>query len=212
MPLSLDLHRSVRSTPAGDVAAGRSAADSRGAALESPRELRLEANAHASCEAVYATLVDAASHLEWAGRGQPPYFRLLSLEAPAGQLTVGDAFSSTGSIPGTSRRFYDRSRVVLAEPPSLFEFVTEATVPGRKPMQATFRHRYELEPNGDGCRVRYSFRQENLVNPMLRLSLPIVRDLSWRFGMPMMMRGGLRNLVRAAERRDATPLTSVRPR
>jgi hypothetical protein len=34
---------------------------------------------------------------------------------------------------------------------------------------------------------------------MLRLSLPIVRDLSWKLGMPMMMRGGLRNLARAAE-------------
>jgi hypothetical protein len=200
MPQSLDLHQSVQ-TPAHDVA------DDHSAALYSPRELRLVANAHASCEAVYATLVDAASHLEWAGRGQPPYFRLLSLEAPDGQLTVGDAFSSTGSIPGTSRRFHDLSRVVVAEPSSLFEFVTEATVPGRKPMQATFRHRYELEPNGDGCRVRYSFRQEKLVNPMLRLSLPIVRDLSWKFGMPMMMRGGLRNLVRAAERRAAAPLT-----
>jgi hypothetical protein len=201
MPQSLDLHQSVQSPPARDVA------DNRSVALDSPRELRLMARAHVSCEAVYATLVDASSHLEWAGRGQPPYFRLLSLEAPDGQLTVGDSFSSTGSIPGTRRRFHDLSRVVLADPSSVFEFVTEATVPGRKPMQATFRHRYELEPNGDGCRVRYSFRQENLVNPMLRLSLPIVRDFSWKFGMPMMMRGGLRNLVRAAERRAAAPLT-----
>lgn len=38
------------------------------------------------------------------------------------------------------------------------------------------------------------------------------RDLSWKSGMPMMMRGGLRNLIRAAERRDAIPLTSVRSR
>jgi hypothetical protein len=200
MPQSLGLHPAVQ-------APGLDVADNRSAALDSPRELRLVANAHASCEAVYATLVDASSHLEWAGRGQPPYFRLLSLEAPDGRLTAGDTFSSTGSIPGTSRRFHDLSRVVLAEPSSLFEFVTEAMVPGRKPMQAIFRHRYELEPAGDGCRVRYSFRQENLVNPMLRLSLPFVRDLSWRFGMPMMMRGGLRNLVRAAERRAAPPLT-----
>jgi hypothetical protein len=179
---------------------------------DSTRELRLAADTCASREAVYDTLVDAGMHLEWAGRRQPPYFRLLSWEAPDGQLTVGSAFSSTGSIPGTSRRFHDRSRVVLAEPPSLFEFVTEATVPGRKPMQATFRHRYQLEPNGDGCRVRYAFRQENIVNPMLRLSLPLVRDLAWKFGMPMMMRGGLRNLVRAAEQRAAGPLALGRSR
>ena len=177
-----------------------------------PRELRLAADASASCDAVYDTLLDVGTHLDWAGRRQPPYYRLLSLEAPDGQLTVGAAFSSTGSIPGTARRFHDWSRVVLAEPPSLFEFVTEATVPGRNPMRATFRHRYELEPNGDGCRVRYVFRQESLVNPMLRLSLPLVRDLAWKLGMPMMMRGGRRNLVRAAEQRAAGPLALGRSR
>lgn len=192
MPLFMDVHHQVEDATARDVAR---------VMTDSQRQLRLTAESRASCEAVYDTLVDAGTHLEWAGRGQPPYFRLLSFEAPDGQLTVGASFSSTGSIPGTSRQFHDRSRVVLAEPPTLLEFVTEATVPGRNPMQAIFRHRYELEPNGDGCRIRYTFRQESIVNPMLRLSLPLIRDLSWKFGMPMMMRGGLRNLVRAAEQR-----------
>jgi hypothetical protein len=170
------------------------------------RELQLAADARVSREAVYDVLADADTHLGWAGRQQPWYFRLLSLDAPDGRLIAGATFSSTGSIPGSGRRFDDRSRVTVAERPSAFEFVTEATVPGRRPMRATFRHRYELEVNGDGCRVHYTFRQEDLVDPMLRLSLPIIRDMSWKVGMPMMMRPGLRNLVRAAEARAASPL------
>jgi hypothetical protein len=170
------------------------------------RELHLAADARASREAVYDVLADADAHLGWAGRQQPRYFRLLSLDALDGRLVAGATFSSTGSIPGSGRRFDDRSRVTVAERPSVFEFVTEATVPGRRPMRATYRHRYELEVNGDGCRVRYTFRQEDLIDPMLRLSLPVVRDVSWKVGMPMMMRPGLRNLVRAAEARAAGPL------
>jgi hypothetical protein len=176
------------------------------------RELHLAADAHAPCEAVYDTLADAGTYLEWAGRHQRRYFRLLSLDAPDSRLIPGSVFSSTGSIPGSGRRFDDRSRVTVAERPSVFEFVTEAVVPGRRPMRATYRHRYELEANGDGCRVRYTFRQEDLVDPMLRLSLPIVRDMSWKVGMPMMMRPGLRNLVRAAEARAAGPLVLDRAR
>jgi hypothetical protein len=165
------------------------------------REVHLTVDTRASSDAVYATLVDAGTHLDWAGRRQPPFFRLLSLAATNGGLAVGATFSSTGSIPGSRRLFHDESRVTVAEPPSAFEFVTDATVPGRQPMRATFRHRYDIEPHGAGCRVRYSLRQESIVNPMLRLSVPVVRDITWRVGMPLMLRGGLRNLVRAAEQR-----------
>jgi hypothetical protein len=170
------------------------------------RELHLAASARAPREAVYDVLADAGTHLDWAGSQQPPYFRLLSLEAPDTRLIAGATFSSTGSIPGSGRRFDDRSRITVADRPSVFEFVTEAVVPGTRPMRATYRHRYELEVTGDGCRVRYTFRQEGLADPMLRLALPIVRDVSWKLGMPMMMRTGLRNLVRAAEARAAGAL------
>jgi hypothetical protein len=176
------------------------------------RELHIAAETRATREAVYDTLADAGTYLEWAGRHQRRYFRLLSLDAPDSRLIAGATFASTGSIPGSGRRFDDRSRVTVAERPSVFEFVTEAVVPGRRPMRATYRHRYELEVNGDGCRVSYRFRQEDLVDPMLRLSLPIVRDMSWKVGMPMMMRPGLRNLVRAAESRAAGPLVLDRAR
>jgi hypothetical protein len=33
-----------------------------------PRELRLVADASASCDAVYDTLLDVGTHLDWAGR------------------------------------------------------------------------------------------------------------------------------------------------
>lgn len=173
----------------------------------SPRELQLTARSGASPEAVFDTLVDIRTHLDWAGRRQRAYFRLLSLEAADFRLAVGASFASTGSIPGTGRQFHDQSRVTAAERPFVVEFVTEATVSGRRPMQATFRHRYELEPDGAGCRVRYTFREEKLVNPMLRLSVPIVRTLTWKVGMPMMMGRGLRNMTRAAEQHAAAPLT-----
>lgn len=169
-------------------------------------ELHLAANAHAGREAVYDRLANADAHLDWAGHRQPRYFRLLSIEASDAPLVAGATFSSTGSIPGSGRRFDDRSRVTVAERPSVFEFVTEATVAGRHPMRATYRHRYELEVIPDGCRVHYTFREEALAEPMLRLSLPIIGAMTRRFGMPMMMRPGLRNLVRAAEARVAGPL------
>lgn len=60
-----------------------------------------------------------------------------------------------------------------------FEFVTESTIPGRRTSEATYRHRYELEPLPGACRVTYSFRQERLDNPLLRVALPLVRDVTW---------------------------------
>jgi len=155
----------------------------------------------APAELVYDLLADARTHLDWGGRRQAWYFRLRTLKAPEGPMTVGSSFTSSGSMPATARRFEDRSRVVAAERPTLFEFVTESTVPGRRPMRATYRHRYEVEPLAGGCRVSYRFSQEHLVNGLPRLTLPLVRDMSWKIGIPMMMRRGFRNLLREAQRR-----------
>jgi len=165
----------------------------------SAREVHVATMSRASHDAVYETLVDALSHLDWAGRRQARYFRLLSLEGPDDPLGVGSVFSSTGSIPGSRRRFHDSSTVTITDRPSVFEFVTEATVPGRNTMEATYRHRYEMEPTRDGCSIRYTLRQERVVHPMLRMRVPIVRDVVWKFGLPMMLGRGLRNLARAAE-------------
>jgi len=157
----------------------------------------------ASPAQVYKLLTDVSEHLKWAGEEQPGYFRLLSLEAPNGQATVGTEFISTGSIPGTNHRFHDKSRVTEMIENSVFEFVTESTVQlnHSKKMEAVYVHRYEIIPEDGGCRVNYTFRQEKITNPMLRLALPVVRTMTWNFGMPFMMRGGFNNLLKMAENR-----------
>ncbi len=169
----------------------------------SAREVHVATKSRASRDAVYETLIDALSHLDWAGRRQARYFRLLSLDGPDDPLDVGSVFRSTGSIPGSRRRFVDISTVTITDRPSVFEFVTEATVPGRNTMEATYRHRYEMEPTRDGCSIRYTLRQERVAHPMLRLRVPIVRDVVWKLGLPMMLGRGLRNLARGAEGRLA---------
>jgi hypothetical protein len=68
-------------------------------------------------------------------------------------------------------------------------------------MTALYRHRYELAPADDGCQVTYSFRQERITSPMLRMRLPLVRTLCWKIAIPALSRRGFRNLLRFAEER-----------
>jgi len=78
-------------------------------------------------------------------------FRLRSLEAPAGPATVGTSFTSTGTIPMSLRRFEDDSKVTVAQRPNTFEFVTNSTMRrGKRPMAATYRHRYEIAATPEG--------------------------------------------------------------
>ena len=73
MPLFMDVHQQVEDAAARDVAR---------VTTDSQRELSLTAESRASCEAVYDTLVDAGTHLEWAGSGQPAYFRMRVSDSP----------------------------------------------------------------------------------------------------------------------------------
>jgi hypothetical protein len=169
-------------------------------------EVRFSDSCKAPAEAVYDLLADLRTHLQWGGRDQTRVFRLLSLDAVPEPATPGTVFTSTGAIPGSVRRWQDRSEVTQAVRPSLFEFVTEATAArGPKVMAATYRHRYELLPTDKGCRVSYSCRQERIAGPMLRLRLPVIRAMAWRVGIPMMMRRGFRNLLRLAEQQVHEP-------
>jgi hypothetical protein len=153
-------------------------------------------------EVVYDLLADLGTHLTWAGSQQTRDFRLVSLDAPASAASVGTAFTSTGTIPMSSRRWSDRSTVTAAERARTFEFVTTATARGaRSSMEATYRHRYEIEPTEGGSKVSYSMTQLAMSNPMLRLGLPVVRELSWRLAIPFMAGRGFRNLVALAEQR-----------
>jgi polyketide cyclase/dehydrase/lipid transport protein len=151
-------------------------------------------------EAVYDLLADLRTHLTWAGKQQTSDFRLLSLDAPAGSASAGTAFASTGSIPMSSRRWEDRSKVTAAERPTTFEFITAATARGsRRSMQATYRHRYEISAAPGGSKVSYSMTQLAISNPLLRLGLPVVKNLTWGLGIPMMAGRGFRNLLAGAE-------------
>lgn len=177
------------------------------------RDVRFSERWEASAEVVYDLVADLRTHLEWGGRAQSRVFRLLSLDATETRATAGTVFTTTGSIPGSLRRWQDRSEVTQAVRPSLFEFATEATAGrGSRVMTATYRHRYELQPEDGGCRVTYTFRQEQIVNPILRLRLPVLRTIAWRVGIPMMMKRGYRNLLRSAEHQGGHPSGRDLPR
>ena len=163
---------------------------------------RLSSDCPAPAEAVYDLLADVRSHLDWGGRKQSWDFRLRTLEAPLGRAAAGTEFSSTGSIPMSTKRWQDRSTVTVAEPGSVFEFVTEARAGATA---ARYRHRYEMAPAGAGCRVTYTLTQESIANPMLRLALPGIRTMMWRVGIPMYAGRGFRNLLRAAAERAGRP-------
>ena len=162
----------------------------------------------APAEAVYDLLADLRGHLEWAGARQSSAFRLASLDAPEGLAAAGATFSSTGTIPMSGRRWQDRSTVTVAERPSAFELVTEGRAGA---MRARYLHSYRITPDGGGCRVTYTLTQLDLVNPMLRLALPGVREMTWRFAIPMFAGRGFRNLLAAAEARQSMT-TSRLPR
>lgn len=164
------------------------------------REVRFSRECKAPAENVYDVLADLRTHLEWGGRDQTRVFRLLSLDAPETRAIAGTVFTTTGSIPGSVRRWLDRSVVTRAVPPSLFEFTTEATARrDSSAMIATYHHRYELQGTDGGCRVTYTMVQAQIANPILRLRLPVMRTLAWRVGIPLMTMRGFRNLLRAAE-------------
>src|SRR4029077_2099124 len=130
-------------------------------------------------EVVYDFLADLGTHLTWGGTEQASDFRLLTLEAPPGPASAGTTFTSTGTIPMSSRRWQDRSTVTAAERPTTFEFVTTATARGgRRTMEATYRHRYEIAATPGGSKVSYTMTELAVSNPILRLGLPVVRDLS----------------------------------
>lgn len=175
--------------------------------------MHLTRSCSAPPDVVYDFLADLATHVTWAGTQQTRDFRLLSLEAPAGPASLGTTFTSIGTIPMSSRRWQDRSQVTAAERPNTFEFVTTATARGAKrSMEATYRHRYEIAATPGGSKVTYTMTQLAISNPLLRLGMPVVKDMTWRFGIPFMAGRGFRNLLSIAEQSAHTgtlPLTQA---
>ena len=164
-------------------------------------EMILDARCDASPAAVYDVLADLSTHLEWAGKRQYPGFRLLSLRGN-GPLEVGTGFTSVGSIPMALSRSENDNEVVEARRPEILEFHTDALVRWRsgKRSEARYEHRYEIRPEGTGSRVVYRLRQTAVVNPPLRMRLPVMRSVSYRVMFPRLCRRGFSNLLLSAER------------
>lgn len=167
----------------------------------------MSATCSASPEAVYDLLADPASHLVWAGERQDRQYRLTSLDAPPGAAQVGSGWTSTGTIPMSGHHWEDRSTVIAAERPRLFEFVTEGRVAARRPMLATCLNRYLIEPAGAGCRVTHELRLLEVTNPIARLRFPM-RIMVFKVGIPFGSGRGLRNLLRMAETSPSAALAN----
>lgn len=157
----------------------------------------------ASPDAVWGVLSDIRTHAEWGGERQRKTTRILSLEAPKGPATVGVEFETTGADP--MGRFTDRSVVTEATRPATFEFVTEARLETKKGARIdwTLVHRYELTPDGAGCRIDYTVRItriSELVGMLKVFGLPGVSRLAMKASAGVGRRG-VQNLARVAEER-----------
>ncbi|HUY25345.1 MAG TPA: SRPBCC family protein [Candidatus Saccharimonadales bacterium] len=165
-----------------------------------PETMRLAGRCSAPPDAVYDLLSDLRAHLRWGGEEQVANYRLLSLEAPDGPAIAGTVFVTTGSIPMSRRRWQDRSTVTSALRPLAFVFVTDAKVVGsHRPMLARYLHNYAITSCGGGSTVTYELTQERIVNPFLRLRIPVIRTVTWRCAAPLFARRGFFNLLRYAE-------------
>lgn len=173
-------------------------------ALRRPFEITVSVGSDAPPTAVYELLADPAAHLDWAGERRTSTSRLLTMDAPAGPLVVGDEFSTTGADPMGA--FLDRSVVTEATSPEAFAFVTEAaltTKDGRTSVWTNV-HRYEIDQDGRGSRVTYSLRVARVseLRGMLRIfNWPLVSSLAIRVSAGP-AKAGITNLSAMAEERS----------
>lgn len=111
----------------------------------------------ATGDAVYATLADLSTHLDWAGKGTgDTKFRLLTMDHAAGEAVVGTRFSSTGVVQMGA--FHDQTVVTDAEPGTRFSFITESVLerPRGQAWRGWFEHRYTLAGEGDDTLISYT--------------------------------------------------------
>ncbi len=96
--------------------------------------------------------------------------------------------------------------VTEATRPEVFEFVTEGRregKPGSRPWLSTAVHRYELAPEGNGCRVTYTEDLTRLAGaPRITFARGINR-IVFRVSAKYMRRGFQGLLALAAERAGA---------
>jgi uncharacterized protein YndB with AHSA1/START domain len=175
-----------------------------GRALPEGREItfRLSHRIAASPEAVYDTLADVRSHLEWAGSKAKKNFRLTGIEAgdaPAGQ---GTQWTSSGVAP--DGMFSDRSMVTEAVRPSTFEFATDAHVTFKKGGEGDWKvvNRYEITPDGDGSRVTYTQRitKATELGPAKMMLNPVLGVIG-RMMVSGLVKPAMRSLAATAQQR-----------
>lgn len=176
-----------------------------GATAPDRRTWRFEGRTRASAETVYDLLATPSEHLEWAGRRQWPNFRLVSVDAPGGPADVGTEFTSVGRIPTIGVRWQNRNVVTAARRPHVFEITTEGQIPWPRgePGVGTFVNRFEIGPDRDGARVVYTMRQLRFERPPWGMRYPILREVTYRFWIPIWAGRGLRALLQQAEEREA---------
>ena len=180
------------------------AADRGANALKQELVVRSVATSHASAARVYEVLADLRTHLIWGGEQQKQKTRLVSVEAPEGPARVGTEFHTQGVDPMGA--FSDRSVVTEATPGHVLEFVTDArlTTKGGTQVDWTNVHRYELTPQADGCRIRYTLRLtwiSDLPGMLAAFRVPGLRALALKASASMTKRG-VENLARYAEERQ----------
>jgi hypothetical protein len=168
------------------------------------REWRFEGRTPASPASVYDVLANLGDHLEWAGRRQWWNFRLLTLDGPPGPAQVGTEFTSTGRIPMNAARWQNRNVVTAADRPHVFEITTEGRIPWPRGAagEGTFINRYEIGDAGDETRVVYTMRQLRFRNPPWGMRYPVLREVTYRFWIPIWSRRGFKQLLRLAAERE----------
>ena len=124
----------------------------------------------APAEKVFAYIADLPRHSEWAAHA-------LKVEARSeGDVGVGSKFSSVGHQFGSDNS--DEVTVTEYAAPAKLVFDSEGK-------GGTFRHTFELTPEGDGTRVRKSFEvlsapmKTKLIMPILAMAAPkqLAKDL-----------------------------------
>jgi hypothetical protein len=158
----------------------------------------------ASPRAVFDVLGDIGTHLTWAG-SQSPYkgFRLLTLDAPDGPVTVGTRWSSVGANSASQKeRFYDSSVVTELVPGRRLAFETTsrlARVHGDE-WHVMFTHEYDVVPTPSGSRIDYVCRPHGPVNYVPYWLKPWSKPLTRRL-VSHFIRRHVTNLARMAESR-----------